>query len=54
MKGTHVTDVSVEVIMEAIRRTNVIIVIKRVWHLRVSEVGIATGKQLNWRVSVAY
>jgi hypothetical protein len=54
IKGTHVTDVPVKVIMEAIRRTNVITVIKRVWHLRVSEVGIATGKQLNWRVSVAY
>ena len=53
-KGTPVTDVPVELIMEVTRRTDVTTVIKGLWHLTGSSEGIATGKLLNCRVGFAY
>jgi hypothetical protein len=54
IKGTPVTDVPVELSMEVARWTDVITVIKRLWHLIASSVSIAAGKLLDWRVGVAY
>ena len=54
IKGTTVKDVPLELIMEVMRRANVISVINSLWHLTASSVCTATGKLLDWRLGVAY